>query len=567
MAGSAGDWDLWVELLRARCPLWTLRPLHTLTEHARPVVGKSLCTLAALAADEVGAAVREVRWSQGLSADAPVTLHCVAHSMGGIVMRGALPIIFDAEPNVLAGVFLTLSTPHLGVQAGRGAPEGLWRNLSFLTGFLSQQLPQLAAQDCSAGGEALLVALAKPGGRFLKALGRFRRRLCIAMEHGDVVIPTASGALWPERTWPKPRLPAHQVAGWGFAACSSLHTGCSREALTAADCITGSGWQASADRTCNYPAQALEGLASLCWERAVVRLQAPSPNVHVFLIGKRCEQNSAEHLLSRACVSKLADALAEAAADSHFPEAASASSFFGISEADAPGSPAFAEDAAAAGKTAIPSTGDACAPATAEPAASFRENALLEPGWQWTLHACPRRHCEGKWVIATEESCNNVRFYAFDKADEAHAFFDSWRVSRILFDAQRTERRSAGANIPALSTIRRTFYSPVLNVDCGLKWVVATEEGPGNARFYPYLDESAALYAFNHFDALGCTSRVLLAPGSGPDSPHREVRRAGWNVGSFKTILHSFQRELGRNERHATMDGPRPGATGSVVVF
>ena len=94
------------------------------------------------------AEVREILSQQ--RADAPAVrfvLHFMGHSMGSLIIRGALPKILDKMDSIELGHFISLSSPHLGIQASWLQPLHAWRNLCWLSKPFSQQLAQLAVQD------------------------------------------------------------------------------------------------------------------------------------------------------------------------------------------------------------------------------------------------------------------------------------------------------------------------------------------------------------------------------------------------------------------------------------
>lgn len=507
MAGSQGDFQTWVDCLSRRCPQWIVKPLMSLEAHVTPIIGKGLDSCAALVAQEIISAVRDEE-EAATASGVTMLLHCVGHSMGGLILRGALPKVFQNCPNLQGGVFLSLSTPHLGVKASLGAPEGMWRNLSRLTAFLSPQCPQLAIQDRTAeNGQPHLLDLARPGGSHLAALGQFRRRMCVTMSYGDPVVPTASGALWVDRTWSKPELPSHCVAGWGLEAysvtpeVSRSPDGCvsdSSSSSGAARCDSSSGasadrrrrrrrnnlqWAVSEDGACSFPTEVLEGLQCVCWERIVFRLLMPKSGAHIFLIGKDVDQSTdLERLYSRQCVEQLVSML--------------------VHGSD-----------------------------------SVLEGTEL-PRWIQTLEvsAQSRDKCWGKWTVATEEGTNLVNFYPFNSRVEADYYFDlCLTTSRVLYDPAQTEIRHAGANKGAFSTIRRHFGSPLYQARMDGRWMVAAEEGPGRVRLYDFALEAEAREAF---DARKAVSRILFDPDGA------EVASAGWNLPALSTIRHVTRREI-----------------------
>jgi len=118
-------------------------------------------------------------------------------------LRAALPIIHNGlaglstgdGSHVEFGHYVSLSTPHLGIQCSWGAPLQLWRNLCRWSVFISQQLVQLAVQDGGFDKPPLLVALSDPEGPSVEVLRMFQQRTCVTMASGDLLIPVASGVI------------------------------------------------------------------------------------------------------------------------------------------------------------------------------------------------------------------------------------------------------------------------------------------------------------------------------------------------------------------------------------
>ncbi|CAK0875652.1 unnamed protein product [Prorocentrum cordatum] len=199
LGGTARDWDTWVEVLSSRFPSWSLKPLETLAGGAR-VMGRAVDALASEAADEIAGAVN-AQLAMLESPSERLTLHAIGHSMGGIILRGALPKLVDevGVERVRLGHYMSLSSPHLGVQAPWSTLRHAWKNLSRLTQPVSLQLAQLSVQDASGSrGRPYLVALGDPAGPHLALLRRFRTRTCATMARGDALIPLASGLIEPE---------------------------------------------------------------------------------------------------------------------------------------------------------------------------------------------------------------------------------------------------------------------------------------------------------------------------------------------------------------------------------
>eukprot|EP00928_Gymnodinium_smaydae_P009899 TRINITY_DN13710_c0_g1_i1.p1 TRINITY_DN13710_c0_g1~~TRINITY_DN13710_c0_g1_i1.p1 ORF type:complete len:336 (-),score=32.60 TRINITY_DN13710_c0_g1_i1:511-1518(-) len=329
-----------------------------LAEGAR-FCGEAVSTLASMAAQEMLERIME----EGLR---PIQVHCVGHSMGGLIIRGALPEILeklvsvDQDHLVSFGHYLSLSTPHLGIQASWSAPSQLWRNLAWFTSFVSAQVVQLSVQD--SGGEATgsgcegsgagdvpyLVRLSRRNGRAIRAMRVFRTRTCVTLTSGDSLIPFASGiinskrvdegstygyfddASWNfgvrsgtdsdglfERRWQtileKPNIANQESenAPRGYVGVDSLKD--EHFESSAPNACPDLEWITSEDGTCCFPKEIILGLCSVPWQRIAVEMRHPpfAKSGHVFLIGKKAEQFEVEHQMSRECIECLIELLAD----------------------------------------------------------------------------------------------------------------------------------------------------------------------------------------------------------------------------------------------------------------
>lgn len=220
MGGNKYDWDVWVEMLHSRFPDWVLWPLGSLAvNRATDCMGSSLRDLANQAATEIIIALR----TEFLRQEGPVTLQCVGHSMGGLIIRGALPRVLQDLPRDEAvrlrlGHFMSLSSPHLGIKAGWAAPHLWWKNLCKLTSPMSPQLPQLAVQDGSKSEPPYLVSLADINGPYIAVLRQFRTRTCVTMTTGDALIPFCSGLIQAQNPFNKSLLQTGFSGKWRFEA-------------------------------------------------------------------------------------------------------------------------------------------------------------------------------------------------------------------------------------------------------------------------------------------------------------------------------------------------------------
>jgi len=492
--GTADDeWATWLDCLEVLRPDWVVKPLATLVESAKFVIGDDIDKLAHMAATEVLDFVR----STGSSDHANVKLHCISHSMGGLIMRGALPHIFKWAPDLEAGIFVTLSSPHLGVQSSWGAPKDMWRNYAWMLAKVlrfSAQVPQFSGKDKSVTNSLghrcpYLVGLSDPDGPYILALRRFKKRICITMARDDIVIPSASGAIWADRCAPqKDVLPSSVAAGWGFEAFST-HVGTQSGAWGN---VETAAWVVSQDNQCYFMKQVLDGLLTLDWHRVVAKIHLPnSPTVHMFLTGKKKEQGELEHCMSVECITFLAEMLAKAEEGGGF-------------------------DIAAPDWVSI----------------------LEAPTSMWTHKASDQCECSGNWVVATEEGVDNVKFYRFDDEKQAKHFFDAGgSISRILFNPLSVEENHAGANCASFPTIRRAFTPGALMV--GVKplseqhWIIGAEHGTGNVKFYYKETEALALHFFKKGFQL--EARILFDPQG------KEIKRGGVNLLAQRSVAKAFR--------------------------
>jgi hypothetical protein len=472
-----------------------VKPLISLKEKAKFVIGSSIKDLAALAADEMLEIIRDIASAQ--EGDFRLRLHCISHSMGGLCLRGALPRFFEEACNVEPGIFLTLSTPHLGVQASWGAPKDMWRNYSWALakalGF-SAQVPQFSAKDSTgfdvAGNKCpYLVSLADPAGPYLPQLARFQRRMCVTMASGDIVIPVASGSIWDDRGSQSLAENSENTegesicAGWGFKAFSRHEPSQTQTLGEPLNSCENATWVVSKDRQCKYLPQVLAGLLTLDWDRLIVKTHLPLSFLsHVFLIGKKEAQYALEHCLARRCIAQLIEMLRTN------------------------------EDG--------------------------RRNHVEAPCWQESVVppqpvASALSFCSGRWVIATEEGCGNFKFYPFENEIQAYYCFDTWhKCARILFNPSKVEMGRKGAC--AFRSIRRAFFSASDEGIVQTSWTVGAEHGIRNARFYPFETEEHARTFFKEGFLLH--ARVLFDPTG------KEVEKAGLNYRAQRFLVQEFRK-------------------------
>uniref|UniRef100_A0A7S2HFZ1 DUF676 domain-containing protein n=1 Tax=Zooxanthella nutricula TaxID=1333877 RepID=A0A7S2HFZ1_9DINO len=327
ICGSSSDWSVWEDRL-ALCGRedFLVRAASSITEGSS-FGGWDLQRLGDLLAGEV------LGWILGLlGRGRDVVLHFVCHSMGGLIMRAALPRVCEelqGEARVAYGHVLTLNTPHLGVHGAKGLM--MWKNLSALIpAVLFKQIHQLTLQDGSDdcgrpdrgglcfGGRGrrqplsrprLLDELARPDGQACRCLAMFAHRTAVAATHWDVVVPFCTAAICAENPFRAPSLLAGDIvpfwrvdAAAGFPEGTTLgacHTRggdaawvfadlCASERPSAAR--SGRGWCYSSDGEVAFPAAMLDGLcAAAPWRRIAYTCHQPwwgHADVHVFAIGK-----------------------------------------------------------------------------------------------------------------------------------------------------------------------------------------------------------------------------------------------------------------------------------------
>lgn len=367
MGGSEADWQTWIEILSQRFPDWVLWPLQKMAS-ACSFMGKELRELSKMAASEMIEVIQQTANSGG--GQTRITLHCLGHSMGGLIVRGALPILMEKLNNVDLGSYLSLSTPHLGIQSSWLQPLHAWRNFCWLSRPISLQLPQLAIQDSSS--KPYLLEISQAESESMEILAQFQTRICCSLAFGDPLIPSASGmihgdmlleshSMIDESFWrlefddsfveksagTKAGIKETSSNGWmtfskavlsilhitfslffGFlvvitSPCAMFRTAWKRHSISEMELRKGDtsptsppsvqlSWTFSQDLKCRYPEEIYDGLVSVPWQRIIAHAhhRPVGRNMHVFLIGKRAEQHPEEHRMSRQCIERLADILA-----------------------------------------------------------------------------------------------------------------------------------------------------------------------------------------------------------------------------------------------------------------
>ena len=191
MGGTCADWQTWLEVLKHKHPDWILWPLQKISRGCR-FLGSDLRELSSIAAEEI---IEAVKMNEATGSH--VMLHCIGHSMGGLIIRGALLRVLEECEKLQLGHYISLSSPHLGIQSSWLHPLHSWRNLCWLSQPISNQLVHLAIQDTLGLQTPFLVELSQPESEHMTALGRFDHRTCVSLAFGDPLIPPASGLIDP----------------------------------------------------------------------------------------------------------------------------------------------------------------------------------------------------------------------------------------------------------------------------------------------------------------------------------------------------------------------------------
>eukprot|EP00931_Biecheleriopsis_adriatica_P113943 TRINITY_DN8926_c0_g1_i1.p1 TRINITY_DN8926_c0_g1~~TRINITY_DN8926_c0_g1_i1.p1 ORF type:complete len:320 (+),score=35.04 TRINITY_DN8926_c0_g1_i1:107-1066(+) len=137
---------------------------------------------------------------------------------------------------------------------------------------------------------------------------------------------------------------------------------------------------------------------------------------------------------------------------------------------------------------------------------------------------------KGSWMVVTEEGIGDVKFYKFDHEKDARNYFEGLKVTRILYDATHLEREWGGPNHLARNTIRAKVSHTTTMVKG--TWMVVTEEGIGNVKFYRFPHGQDAR---KYFEGLHVT-RVLY------DTEHRETDSGGHHLAK-QTIRRTAEKQ------------------------
>ena len=287
--GTGADWDPLVA--RARSRGFEGHFLQSIVfEEKKTRVGVE--KLGVQLAEEVGEYVE-----RNLTETRRISVYFIAHSLGGLVCRAALPGILQLDERIVLKGLLTICSPHLGVcRPGGGVFKFFWKHAT--EGVCRHWYGQ-TGQDLTFHSHAegkfvvrgsLLQRLADPEGEFMQALSQVEARTLIASPFYDMVVPycTASGS--PHHPYNAEESDENALLQvWGFSGFeNALHqklieplahsNACGRPDVILQDPeeLEESGWQSDHHRFLKYPVSVASDFNSLSYRRLDVSIQVHS---------------------------------------------------------------------------------------------------------------------------------------------------------------------------------------------------------------------------------------------------------------------------------------------------
>jgi hypothetical protein len=121
----------------------------------------------------------------------------VAHSLGGLIARAALPIIFEQNrpSKLIPYSFITVSTPHLGSRRPLNSSTVIGNLWSRAVNFTLQHVYGQTGKELYLTDEdALLMQLSSPNSQYMNCLRRFLYCTFIAVPHYDLLVPFCSAS-------------------------------------------------------------------------------------------------------------------------------------------------------------------------------------------------------------------------------------------------------------------------------------------------------------------------------------------------------------------------------------
>jgi hypothetical protein len=131
--------------------------------------------------------------------EGPVLCSVVGHSLGGLILRNAAPLLLDSLPALSPVSFMTISTPHLGA---RKAPNDKFSANFMRQGadiymnyLLGQTGKELCLSDAVEGEKPLLDRMSEPNSTYINALNKFRTKTAVGAAHYDTIVPHSSALI------------------------------------------------------------------------------------------------------------------------------------------------------------------------------------------------------------------------------------------------------------------------------------------------------------------------------------------------------------------------------------
>jgi hypothetical protein len=120
----------------------------------------------------------------------------VAHSLGGLIARYAIGILYDRGVfEQLAPIhFISITVPHVG---SRRPPRSLWNNIvnAVTSTVLQQTGKELMLEDTTPQGVPLLLLMAQKDTIFMKGLASFQTRALYSNVRNDLQVPYCTAAI------------------------------------------------------------------------------------------------------------------------------------------------------------------------------------------------------------------------------------------------------------------------------------------------------------------------------------------------------------------------------------
>jgi len=142
-----------------------------------------------------------------------IYLSLVGHSLGGLYMRFAAPLILDHEVlvnRVIPVSYMSISTPHLGARKPSGSSwlhKGLKAGAElYMKHIIGETGKQLCLEDSGYGGrkEPILLQMSEPDSKFIHALRKFKYCTLSGATHFDMIVPHATSMISYSHSYTEP---------------------------------------------------------------------------------------------------------------------------------------------------------------------------------------------------------------------------------------------------------------------------------------------------------------------------------------------------------------------------